>query len=432
MSRTVRKQLFSMIDLMEKANKILEKNLFKNRFNEQEIIGLLSDCQESAISVGNMIEALIGEGTETVAELERYCENLFQMSQSLNNPPARREILGHLGKQIKKIRRFLGNDMPDKLEVVFLPYKTSMWDSLESIWIAAEEDAGADAYVIPIPYYDKNPDGTFRQEHYEGEEFPKYVDVTDYRDYDFELRQPDIVFIHNPYDGGNYVTSVAPFFYSKNLKQYTEKLVYVPYFVLDGDGIEESYVLTAGVLNADYVVVQTEKEKQDYIKHIKEAYPDFSFNEDKFLPLGSPKFDKVCSMNREHENVPLEWREKAEGKKVILYNTSVTSLLKSNEEYLAKMRRVFDLFKEREDTILLWRPHPLMESTLASMRPNLYGEYMELKQQFVKEQYGIYDDSPDMYPAIGLSDAYYGDWSSLVWLYQKTGKMIMIQDVEVE
>ena len=354
------------------------------------------------------------------------------MSQSLNNPPARREILGHLGKQIKKIRRFLGNDMPDKLEVVFLPYKTSMWDSLESIWMAAEEDAGADAYVIPIPYYDKNPDGTFRQEHYEGEEFPKYVDVTDYRDYDFELRQPDIVFIHNPYDGGNYVTSVAPFFYSKNLKQYTEKLVYVPYFVLDGDGIEESYVLTAGVLNADYVVVQTEKEKQDYIKHIKEAYPDFSFNEDKFLPLGSPKFDKVCSMNREHENVPLEWREKAEGKKVILYNTSVTSLLKSNEEYLAKMRRVFDLFKEREDTILLWRPHPLMESTLASMRPNLYGEYMELKQQFVKEQYGIYDDSPDMYPAIGLSDAYYGDWSSLVWLYQKTGKMIMIQDVEVE
>ena len=428
MSRTVRKQLFSMIDLMEKANKILEKNLFKNRFNEQEIIGLLSDCQESAISVGNMIEALIGEGTETVAELERYCENLFQMSQSLNNPPARREILGHLGKQIKKIRRFLGNDMPDKLEVVFLPYKTSMWDSLESIWIAAEEDAGADAYVIPIPYYDKNPDGTFRQEHYEGEEFPKYVDVTDYRDYDFELRQPDIVFIHNPYDGGNYVTSVAPFFYSKNLKQYTEKLVYVPYFVLDGNGIEESYVLTAG----DYVVVQTEKEKQDYIKHIKEAYPDFSFNEDKFLPLGSPKFDKVCSMNREHENVPLEWREKAEGKKVILYNTSVTSLLKSNEEYLAKMRRVFDLFKEREDTILLWRPHPLMESTLASMRPNLYGEYMELKQQFVKEQYGIYDDSPDMYTAIGLSDAYYGDWSSLVWLYQKTGKMIMIQDVEVE
>ncbi len=432
MSRAVRKQLFSMVDLMEKANKLLEKNLLKNRFNEQEMVGLLSDCQESAISVGNMIEALIGEGTETVTELEGYCENLFQMSQALHNPPVRREILGRLGKQLKKIRRLLGNDMPDKLEVVFLPYKTSMWDSLESIWMAACEDSGADAYVVPIPYYDKNPDGTFRQEHYEGEDFPEYVDVTDYRDYDFELRQPDIVFIHNPYDGGNYVTSVAPFYYSKNLKRFTEKLVYVPYFVLDGSGIEESYVLTAGVLNADYVIVQTEEEKQDYIKHIKEAYPDFSFNENKFLPLGSPKFDKVCSMSREHEKVPQEWRDKAEGKKVILYNTSVTSLLKSNEDYLAKMRRVFALFKEREDTVLLWRPHPLMESTLASMRPNLYGEYMELKQQFVDEQYGIYDDSPDMYPAIGLSDAYYGDWSSVVWLYRKTGKMIMIQDVEVE
>ena len=43
------------------------------------------------------------------------------------------------------------------MEAIFLPYKASMWDSLESVWKAADADPECDAYVIPIPYYDKNP-----------------------------------------------------------------------------------------------------------------------------------------------------------------------------------------------------------------------------------------------------------------------------------
>lgn len=72
-----------------------------------------------------------------------------------------------------------------------------------------------------------------------------------------------------------------------------------------------------------------------------------------------------------------------------------------------------------------------MESTLLSMRPGLYTQYMELKDWFQKDAIGIFDDTTDMYPAIGISDAYYGDWSSLVWLYRETGKPVMIQDVEI-
>ncbi len=122
--------------------------------------------------------------------------------------------------------------------------------------------------------------------------------------------------------------------------------------------------------------------------------------------------------------VPKEWLKRIEGRKVILYNTSLNGFLKDSEKYLIKMRDVFTLFQKREDAVLLWRPHPLMESTLLSMR-------LELKEWFLKEDIGIYDDTADMYPAIGLSDAYYGDWSSLVWLYRETGKPVMIQDVEV-
>ena len=58
-----------------------------------------------------------------------------------------------------KVRARMEADSVIRREVVFLPYKASMWDSLESVWKRYEDDPLVDAYVIPIPYYDKNPDG---------------------------------------------------------------------------------------------------------------------------------------------------------------------------------------------------------------------------------------------------------------------------------
>lgn len=430
MSRTVRTQLLSIVDLLKKANKILESRVLKPGADEEEITGLLADCQDSAIAMGNKMEAAYGDGMPSVEELEKYCETLYQIMISLQDKGKCRELLREQAKQVKRLRRLIGTDIPDKLEVVFLPYKASMWDSLESIWFAARDDKESESYVIPIPYYDRNPDGSVREEHYEGDAFPSYVPVTGYREYNFEERQPDIIFIHNPYDNGNYVTSVHPFFYSENLKKFTEKLVYVPYFISDGNGISEAFAVNAGVRNADYIIVQNEKEKEDYVRNFKKYASGFDIS-DKVLPLGSPKLDKVRSLSRENVNAPKEWLEKVEGKKVIFYNTSLSALLKGNEQYLKKLEDVFRVFQGRKDMVLLWRPHPLMESSLLSMRPALHGWYMELKRQFLEEGTGIYDDTPDMYTAIGLSDAYYGDRSSLVWLYQQTGKPVMIQDTDI-
>ena len=109
-----------------------------------------------------------------------------------------------------------------KKEVVFLPYKASMWDSLESVWQAAEEDGQCDAYVIPIPYYDKNPDGSLGEMHYEGEEYPEYVPIVSWKEYDISEHYPDVIYIHNPYDNWNYVTTVHPDFYASKLCQYTD------------------------------------------------------------------------------------------------------------------------------------------------------------------------------------------------------------------
>ena len=147
--------------------------------------------------------------------------------------------------------------------------------------------------------------------------------------------------------------------------------------------------------------------------------------------------DKLLNTKIEDLDIPKEWEEiitKPDGKrkKIILYNTGLSAMLKENTRMLEKIKDVFRIFEENKDEVaLLWRPHPLLEATLTSMRTELEEEYQEIKKGFFENRIGIYDDSPDLDRAIVLSDAYYGDESSVVWLYQKTGKPIMIQNAEI-
>ena len=55
-----------------------------------------------------------------------------------------------------------------KKEIVFFPYKASMWDSLESIWMAAKADPDCITKVIPIPYYTTDTEGNLTVYNYEG------------------------------------------------------------------------------------------------------------------------------------------------------------------------------------------------------------------------------------------------------------------------
>ena len=99
---------------------------------------------------------------------------------------------------------------------------------------------------------------------------------------------------------------------------------------------------------------------------------------------------------------------------------------------IEKIERVLEIFKENKDDVaLLWRPHPLMKATLTSMRPELWDRYKKILDDYLAEGWGIYDDSPELDRAIAVSDAYYGDWSSVVQLYKETKKPIMIQNFEI-
>ncbi|MCH5259081.1 MAG: hypothetical protein J1F18_04970 [Lachnospiraceae bacterium] len=420
----------------------------KGRLNGKDyetVQAALGDCQEAAIQVGEAIEQLEGTGTQAVSYLEQYCENIYQTSmqlQEISPQKAYKSLESNLIKAENDIKH-----MPARKEVVFLPYKASMWDSLESVWKAADEDSDCDAYVIPIPYYDKNPDGSFQEMHYEGDQYPQYVPITNYEEYDFEGRKPDTIFIHNPYDEFNHVTSVHPFFYTKNLKKFTDILVYIPYFVLGEISPDneqavkgmEHFCTVPGVFYSDRVIVQSEDMRTIYVNVLTETFGEETRQiwEQKIFGLGSPKLDKVSRTSKDEIEIPEDWLkiiQKPDGsyKKIIFYNTSINALLKHEERMLVKMQDVFATFKEnKNDIALLWRPHPLIKSTISSMRPELWEAYEQIAGQYIEEGWGIYDDTADLNRAIALSDAYYGDGSSVIQLCRTAGVPVMIQNVEI-
>ena len=269
---------------------------------------MLSECQEFAIELGNSIEKLEGEGLVTISYIEEYCEGIFRVFESLSSQDNKElnvnKICKQLNKQLLKVENSVKNEIPVKKEIAFFPYKVSMWDSLESVYLAAKEDSNCDVYCVPIPYYDLNPDHSFGMAHYEGEKYPEYVEVTDWQKYNFEERKPDVIYIHNPYDNWNLVTSVHPRYYSSNLKKYTDTLVYIPYYSTSGS-MSVGQELCPAYIYADYIVIQAPKLKKFFDKRIPEK---------KFLPFGSPKFERIIKKCQNPPTPPEEWKEKIKNK----------------------------------------------------------------------------------------------------------------------
>lgn len=427
MRKAQKEQAEKFLEVLEQAHKQIQLMIEKNNFSAS--LEILKDCQQGAISLGGMIEKFEGERTATISLLEKYCETVYQFYEKLS----RGEKL-NANKTYKLLRTFLlkiensvKNDIKVRREVVFLPYKASMWDSMESIWKAADRDPDCDVYVVPIPYYDKNPDGSFGVVHYEGNLYPKDVPIVGYEEYDLGKRRPDAIYIHNPYDGCNHVTSVEPRFYSSELKKFTECLVYVPYFVVPW-AIPEHFVLMPGVIFSDFVFVQSLFIRKQYIRILEEKlFPDSKeIFEKKIVSIGSPKTDKLLQMQSE-KNVPEEWKDKIQGKTVVFFNTNVNLLLKNGEYFIENLNRIFHVFEQYESRfVLIWREHPLTMETFQAMKPELLDEYLKLREEFIQKEWGILDATAEPHMAMALSDCYFGAGGSLVTIYSVTGKPMLV------
>lgn len=411
------RDVISIINTMREAHNIILEFVNSDKFDQ--IMPILEQCQNCAVQIGTIIERTVGTGMRAVSILEDYCEEIYKFTFVIKEKRIEKfkfqELLNLAEYEIENHIKLA------PIEVVFLPYKAAMWDSLESIWIAANADKNCKAYVVPIPYYDMQEDQKSWKSNYEGDLFPKEVPITSWLNYDIAKRRPDVIYIHNPFDDTNYVTSVYPQFYSCELKKYTDMLVYVPYYY-SGGLIPEHHVFLSAYKYVDKIIVQNDY----YKKRISEYVP-----EEKIMVLGSPKCDKLINYRR-GVTAPSEWEEKVRNKKLVFLNLSISGFLSSDaDKYLDKMEYIIRLAQKFPQIVLIWRPHPLLDSTINAMRPELAKRLQHIRNKFIFNKQGIYDTSSDVSRTVSLCDAYIGEsTSSIIHMFGILGKPIFIPSLQ--
>ncbi len=398
---------------------------------------ILQECQQLAIEMGTYIEKCKGEKHPAIPILEDLCEVIFQLSQNYTAALAQQASL-----LLTQLNQCIQNHILNHKEVVFLPYKASQWEYIQSVWQAAIDDPHYDVSVVPIPYFYKEYDGSLRDMQYEASQFPENVHICAYETFDFELHYPEKIVIQNPYDEFDPVSSIHPDFYSEKIKKYTQQLIYIPPFTLEEfatDSYREYYNMqyyctVPGVINADKVIVQSENMKKLYVEKLTEFAGEDTreiWNE-KILEIGSPKEDlpsQTDTLFSEYQ----EFIKTKDGKrkKIILYYTGISSFIQYGTHVIEKIHHVFQHFQSQKDTLLLWLPDKLIENTLEQTNPVLYQQYCTLRSDFCKSSMGILVQNPDNTVLAATCDAYYGDTSSLASLFRNMHKPVMIQDINI-
>ena len=175
--------------------------------------------------------------------------------------------------------------------------------------------------------------------------------------------------------------------------------------------------LLPGNINSDLVVLQSEKQKEIYVK-----YGAFS---EKYIVAGSPKADAVINIHKCNID-EIKYRLGIKSSKVIMLNTSITYFLYKNNinEILTCLLGLID----NGDITLLWRPHPLLQATIMFSNKEALTEYNSIIEKAEKTGKIYVDKSADPLDAIMVSDALASDYSSLVVQYYLTGKPIYSLD----
>jgi len=354
-----------------------------------------------------------------------YQLNEFHESSDFN------KLLKQCKKDIYNIKSSVLSQVKVRWKALFLPYKASMWTSLESIWKAADSDPNCDATVVVIPYYELDSAGNRKNFCYEKDKFPEYVPVTHYEDYNIATEEPEMIFFHNPYDDQNTLTSVPEIYYTRNLKPYAEQLVYSPYFTYSiyNPGKSDFQYAAVGMYNADKIIAQS--------KRVKQIFQYYKHPAAKIMAVGSPKTDAIVNSMKVPVSIPKEWEDKIKGKKVFLLNTHLsyfpTAYQKAGDNnYAVKWhKRILKAIVNRQGSALIWRPHPLLKTMLETRFPQCLDFVHEMEQIINESDNCVIDTNSDYSIAFRCSDALISTYSTLINEYMVTGKPVLIIQTKI-
>ena len=342
---------------------------------------------------------------------------------------------------IRQTRKLLRQQTEEKKTIVFMVYKAEYWDMFDGLFRKYQDQNEYNIVVITLQYYYKNIDGSV-EEYVSEAVLPEYVQEYICNDYNIDEENPYIIVIQSPYDEYNASGTIHPRYYSKNLAVHTDKLIYIPYFVTDEINpmdmrayiSMDAYVTMPGVVYADEVMVQSEENKELYVKKLTEFFGEETKEEweNKINGMAASYIEKK-NPELKYSSMPSEWKNMAaknDGgyKKIILYFISTNGVLEHKRKMFEKIGRSMDVFTDYSSDVM-----PLL-----AFEGNM-GDILEQEDAMLLMDYNTvlrrYKDNivkPDMLKkAVDMCDAFYGEAGAEAQMCRNQGKPVMIEDVDI-
>ena len=413
----------------------------------EDIITYLSELQNNIVSFGTLTESIKGEDCNTVKLLEQYLEVIYKVAkyvqkfdEGISYEASAENKYAECDEEVKdtfaSISEAIDSEIVNRRSVLFLPVKAKHFSSMRMAYEMETATPDTDVYVMPLPYYYKEYDGSFKDEmHIDTEEFIKAnIPVTDYSRFDLSLLCPEKIYINSAYDEYNMAVSVDTRFYARNVKKYTEKLIYIPYFkLMEFDRANypcwynmQYYCTVPGVVMADKVYVQSENTRKAYIDKLNEWAGD-----EKYTDIWEQKIDVYDDDFEEHSEDELR---DAGSKKTIVWFVSAGSLAEFGDKYIEKAYRNLDVFALSKDKLkVLLISEPFLDEMIKTYSNELYKKWTGFIDEFNRSGIGevVSQVEEKSVEALLKANAYYGDPSYICKDFILMKKPVMLQNVEV-
>ncbi|MBB1198991.1 glycosyl transferase [Enterobacteriaceae bacterium 89] len=283
------------------------------------------------------------------------------------------------------------------------------WTNFESVIDAMRANPAFDCRIVVVPYLNwKATDlrGDIQRQILK-ERGLKYVG---FEDYQLDDRQPDVVFLQNPYDEAR-----PEAFRSEYLVQRGVHIAYIPYALDTGIGEESmiyQYNLQCQNL-ASWIFARSERHKAEFAIQCRAGNGHVHVT-------GHPKFDDYD--RRYH----IDASRPANSVKTFLWTPHF--VLPGDQ----KMYTTFTLYSqamlrliEREDIHLIVRPHPLFKQWIGEAAPLAQRHYQQLLEASASRENVTWDTGPDYAASFARSDALIADAGSFLLEYLPSKKPIL-------
>lgn len=420
-----------MLEPRVKSNEPTLKNLtnecieqlyeMQNQIKEAPI-EILQDMQQLAIDFGTLVEQNKGTDCPVIAAVEKYCEAVFFAYEAFNNGGDTNEKLNDIAVELDAIKVAADECIVNRKTVLFLPTAPNRWETMKPYYEAALLEQEVDAYVVPLPVFKKNPYGELTDEKvYEINDYPEELPVYLYDEIDLAMMHPDEVYIQDVFDYENPVLSVPKEYYTGVLKTCSDKIIFVPAFILNEFGKDDyceiynvsKLVKTPGFINADVVYAQSENMRQRYLDIVVDFAGEDTreYWENKIVNANLTK--AVYNKTRR-----------------VLYCIGANELAENDsvDTVLSMIRERFETFKAsaKDGLSIVVRIFPTNETIWNAINEDMYKQIVDIIREYSNEDWCSIDAASSFEELAKMCDAYYGEASPIVLHFIDNDKPVMI------